>query len=121
MSERIKRLFLPFFAVLVLIGCGKQHKAETTVKDFLETNIEAEDYTVDFKKIDSTMYITDSIINRMRSSANQNKFFKKDLKYGRTQARSKYIFIPANIYIGKDTVLHTFYLDMNASYVIAFK
>ena len=53
-------------AALLLCACGKQYKAEDTVKAFLDINLKSGNYDVSFTKIDSTKLISDSIVNVMR-------------------------------------------------------
>lgn len=107
-------------AVATLVcGCGKQHEAESVVKDFLETNLQASDYTVSFSGIDSTRHVTDSVVNKMRADAANSKMFKRGIKYAGTD--QQYIYTKVKICIGGDTTSHTFYLDPKVSQVVAFK
>lgn len=121
MFNRIIKPSIPAIVALVLFGCGKQHKAESVVKEFMAQYMTVDDYSIDFLKIDSTTHVTDSLINRMKFTAAQNKLFKKGIKYGRNPKSGRYVYLPVRIYIGKDTISQTFYLDTNTSNVIAFK
>lgn len=121
MFNRIMRTVAPVLATILLFGCGKQHQAEGVVKEFIAQNIAVEDYSADFLKVDSTTHINDSMIERMRLAAGHNKLFKSGIKYGQDLRKGKYAFLPARIYVGKDTIRQTFYLDMDMSHVIAFK
>lgn len=104
---------------LVAVSCGKQHKAESTVKDFLNQNMTATDYSISFNKIDSTKNLTDSMIIVMKNNAKKNSLFKKDIEYG--TGNKPYIFTKTKIYDGKDTVPYTFYLDNTLKNVVSFK
>lgn len=121
MFNRIIKVSVLGIASFLFFSCGKQHKAEAVVKEFINRNIAVKDYYADFLKIDSTTHIADSLINRMKLTAEQNKIFKKGITYGQDPKSGKYAFLPANIYIGKDTIYQTFYLDMELSHVVAFK
>ncbi len=121
MSRCNKTLFVLASAIILLTGCGKQHDAETVVKDFIEQNVSVKDYEVEFRSLDSTTHVSDSLIEKIKFAAVQDKLFKKDIKYGADPKTGKYVFLPANIYVGKDTLRRTFYLDMKITNVVAFK
>lgn len=121
MHHYAKTLAIGTAAAFILCACGKQHKAEETVKDFLDTNLAATDYSVDFTKIDSTRFVADSAVHAMRTSATANAAFKKDIKYGANPPQRIYVFTKAAIFIGEDTLLHTFYLTPEMTQVVSFK
>lgn len=108
---------MAFFA----ISCGKQHKAENVIKDFLDENMSTSEYSISFNDIDSTRNITDSMINVMKNNARKNKLFKKEIVYGSSMTAKPYIYARTKICNGKDTVPYTFYLDKTLNSVIAFK
>lgn len=120
MTRHISRFSVCIMAIL-LVSCGKQHKAENVVKEFLDENLVTDDYSVSFSKIDSTRHVTDSMITVMQSAAARNRIFKKDIKYDTSSKTGKYIFTQTKIYKGKDTISNTFYLDTDLTHVIAFK
>lgn len=68
-------------AVFLVTSCGKQHKAESVVKDFLDKNMTTSDYSISFNEIDSTRHLTDSMINVMKSNARKYNLFKKEIAY----------------------------------------
>lgn len=121
MSVKRFRIFALAAGVLLMCACGKRYKAESTVKNFVGENILVKDYSMDFAKFDSTVHLNDSILTRMKISARGNSLFKKNINYGTTAGKGKYAYVQTKIYTGKDTLTHTFYLDMNLSEVIAFK
>lgn len=119
MFDNIKNVVL--CAVIVLLAsCGKQHKAEGVVKDFLNKSLVAQDYTVSLSKIDSTKRVSKAAIAFMRMEARKNKSFKQPIKYGDDNYAS-YVFTRATIAQGRDTLVHTFYLDSEVVQVVAFK
>lgn len=120
MTRYISKFSVCIMAIL-LVSCGRQHKAENVVKEFLDENLVTDDYSASFSKIDSTRHVADSMITVMRSAASRNRIFKKDIKYDNGHKTEKYIFTKTKIYIGKDTISHTFYLDTDLTHVMAFK
>ena len=119
MKTNTRRAALICVTLTMLCGCGKQHKAENTVKDFLENNMRTDDYSVIFTKLDSTRHVTDSAIHRMRTNAEKNNIFNKGIKYGNTS--KQYQYLKTKICIGKDTLNQTFYLQPDLTEVVAFK
>lgn len=117
----LKKIPAYMVAALLLCACGKQYKAEDTVKAFLDINLKSGNYYVSFTKIDSTKLISDSIVNVMRTIAAKNTAFKPNIKYGAEPPQASYIFTKASIIIGNDTMKHTFYLTPELSNVVAFK
>lgn len=108
-------------AIMLMCACGKQHKAEETVKDFLDNNLRIKEYSVNFTKIDSTKLVSDSLIYVMRTNASKNASFKSGITYNANPPQRIYIFTKAKIYIGKDTLQHTFYLNPELTHVVSFK
>lgn len=119
MHNTIKTTIALAAMTMALYGCGKQHKAESVINDFLAANLQASDYTVSFSDIDSTRYVSDSIVNIMRAEAAKNIMFKKGIKYADKSER--YIYTRVTICIGNDTTSHTFYLTPDMSQVVSFK
>ena len=120
MTKLINKVTFAYMAaILALSGCGKQHKAESVVTDFLDNNLHANDYTVKFKDIDSTRHVSDSMVTVMRDNADNNKMYKRGIKYAPTG--KQYIYLNTEIYVGDDTARHTFYLDQALTQVVAFK
>ena len=50
--KRYIKIIIICSITLVAVSCGKQHKAESAVKDFLDQNMTAADYSISFNKID---------------------------------------------------------------------
>lgn len=118
----MRKTTLTYVAVaLLLCACGKQHKAEKTVKAFLDTNLKSKNYNVSFTKIDSTKLVSDSIVNVMRTIAAENTAFKSGIRYDAEPPQPSYTFTKACIIIDNDTLRHTFYLTPSMAEVVAFK
>ena len=112
-----------FILVLALLGCGRQHKAESLISNFVEKNIARSDYSLSFSAADSTKNLTDSMITVMKTAAGSNKLYKKPIQYGGYKGNTNtYAFVKVMIVCGKnDTLRQTFYLDHQLTNVIAFK
>jgi len=106
---------------VALAGCGKQHKAERVVNDFIDANAASDDYTVKYTPLDSTDRIPAERIAGMKKAAISDPLFKQGLSFGSVPADGKYIYTTAKFINGKDTVARTFYLDAAITQVIAFK
>lgn len=102
---------------LILVGCGKQNKAESLVSDFIDTRMGCADCSVSFYELNSTNKLSDSLVNVMR---NDNKVFTG--KFKNSDPEQSLWFIRATIVnAGNDTLVHTFYIDLQLEEVVAFK
>lgn len=118
----MKRLLLFAAFMALLVSCGDQHKAESRVKDFLDENLKAEEYTVSFSKMGSTNNVTDSVMDAMLSRARSNKAYKNGIKLDNSIRHDTLIYIRGEIVQhGKDTLVQTFYLSPDMEHVVAFK
>ena len=106
--------------VLLLASCGKQYKAEQTVKAFVESNMETPDQISDkdFADIGTTRHISDSLIKVMRQRGAQ--LFKQGINYPAMPKGDLYYLRMKYIHEG-DTLQNTFYLDETLQEVVAFK
>lgn len=116
--KRYIKIIIICSITLVAVSCGKQHKAESAVKDFLDQNMTAADYSISFNKIDSTKNLTDSMIIVMKIVRKKQAFQEE---HRIRNGNKPYIFTKTKICNGKDTVPYTFYLDNTLKNVIAFK
>ncbi|HIW45104.1 MAG TPA: hypothetical protein H9986_08795 [Candidatus Prevotella stercoripullorum] len=57
----------------------------------------------------------------MRTNASKNTSFRNNIAYDANPPQRIYMFTKAKIYIGKDTLQHTFYLTPELTQVISFK
>ena len=121
MHHYTKMLMCCLTTAILTCACGKQHKAEETIKAFLDNNLRTTEYSVNFTKIDSTRLVSDSLIHVMRTDAAKNKSFKSGIVYTANPPQRIYMFTKAKIYIGKDTLQHTFYLNPELTKVVSFK
>lgn len=115
------KLLLCGAVVAMVSSCGKQHKVESVVGDFISATAISTDYTVDYTPLDSTDRIPVERIEAMKKAAATDPLFKKKLTFGAVPADNKYIYTTAKLINGNDTVVRTFYLDANITQVVAFK
>ncbi|MCI6160970.1 MAG: hypothetical protein PUH24_05695 [Prevotellaceae bacterium] len=116
----MKKLILSAISIILLVSCGKQHKATSTVKDFLDKNLVNTDYSTDLMKLDSTHLLTELSIKKMRATAQNDKKFKGNIPYGKNTS-DVYIYTRMKLVQDNDTTIRTFYLDHNMTQVVAFK
>lgn len=121
MNHSFRTIIVCVIVMAALSGCGKQHKAEEVVKDFLDVNLKENNYSISFIKIDSTRLVTDSAVNAMRENAKKNTAFKNNIKYNSTPSQKVYMFTKAVIRFNEDTIRHTFYLTPDLTQVVSFK
>lgn len=76
MNHSFRTIIVCVIVMAALSGCGKQHKAEEVVKDFLDVNLKENNYSISFTKIDSTRLVTDSAVNAMRENAKKIQLLK---------------------------------------------
>ena len=105
---------------LLVAGCGKQHTAEQTVKNFVKENIKegVETETLGFADLGTTRHINDSLVAKMRK--NGAELFKSGIKYGNVPEGDVYYLRMRYLYKG-DTLQNTFYMDSELKEVVAFK
>ncbi len=121
MRRILKAIFFIPLLLFIVSSCSQKQQAESIVKSFIKSNLKADKYSVKVLKVDSTLYITDSMINVMKLSAKKNELFKGDIKYEEALKSKLHFYARAEIFIKKDTFRQTFYLDSAMTKVIAFK
>lgn len=107
-------------SVILLSGCGQEHEIKTVVKDFMKDNMILDDYKIlEWSKLGDTYFVSDSIIQVMRTDAEQNKLVNPGTNY--TPRTEKLHFIQVKYAVYQDTIKQTFYLDSLNSGVVCFK
>lgn len=119
----IKTAVVALLVAMVVAGCNREKsRAQGLVKDFLKENLVENDFKVmDFSRLDSTKYVSDSIFNRMRVSNLQDSRFKQPLRLVDEPRTEKLHFIRVKYRIEKDTLVQTFYFDDEVSRIVSFK
>lgn len=122
----MKKTLVAIVALVVamaFIGCNREKsKAESMVKDFLKENLVENDFKVmDFSRLDSTTFVSDSLFQLMREKGAKDSRFKQPLDFSDDAKTKKLLFIRVKYRIEKDTILQTFYFDDELSRVVSFK
>ncbi len=101
--------------MLLFASCGRQQQAKSAVKDFMEEQLHRTDVSyMDFSDVDSTHTFSDSMITVLRQRGAQN------VKYQQREGRTL-LHIRAKYLQGQDTCSSTFYLDKEATGIVAYK
>lgn len=111
MNPRIYiKIGICLFNVLLFASCGQQYKAESTVKDFIEENMETANQISgrDFADLGKTRHLNDSLIGVMRENGAQG--FKKGITYPSIPQGDLY-YLRMRYISGSDTLQNTFYLN----------
>uniref|UniRef100_A0AB33JMM3 Uncharacterized protein n=3 Tax=unclassified Prevotella TaxID=2638335 RepID=A0AB33JMM3_9BACT len=106
---------------MAIFSCGTKHRAKGLVEDYLASNLVNQDIAdLSVSDVDSSFYITPTVIKRMETHLAANKRFKKDIKF-KTSPNRKVLFVRAKYVNGQDTLKQTFYFDDHLTTVIACK
>ena len=110
-------------AMLLLASCGQQHKAESVVEDFMENNLKDAStlQIVEYSDIDSTRYLNDSIINKLRNTAKNSSMYAGRTEFAQRNKNEKLIIIRVRYKINGQDFHDTFYLNKEMTGVIALK
>lgn len=109
--------------LLSAISCGQQHKAETVVKDFMTDNMagDRKPSSMVFSNIDSTKYITDSLIQKMHKDAELSGRYKSNIRYTSGKGLKKLIITRVEYMLDKEKHSDTYYLNEELTRVISVK
>ncbi|WP_338337383.1 hypothetical protein [Marseilla massiliensis] len=110
-------------AMLLLASCGQQHKAESVVEDFMENNLKDASalQIVEYSDIDSTRYLNDSIINKLRNTAKNSSMYAGRTEFAQRNKDENLIIIRVRYKINGQDFHDTFYLNKEMTGVIALK
>lgn len=114
-------IIIGILAVLLFASCGRQHTAESLVKEFVSQHATepGKMEVIDFGDLDSTKVIKDSLILDMQTREHAN--FKSGIDYTvKTSGRMLY-FLRMKYVCEGDTLQQTFYMDENLQQIVAFK
>ncbi|WP_279148065.1 hypothetical protein [Segatella bryantii] len=121
-----KVLLFAVTTLLTLSSCGDSYKAKSMAKDFMSENMTTDNYrNLRFTNIDSTRYVSDSLIQVLRKTPID--LFKKEIKYDtNAKATSTLLYIRAkyDYTTEKGDTIHyqnTFYFDKTLEHLLAVK
>jgi len=118
---KTKSVIFMLLVTLILMGCGQEHKAKEVVDTFLDSNLVDKDYSIEnFSKLDSTFYVTDTMIYRMRKNIADVGIYKH-IKYVEREQPKKLFFIHVKFKVKGDSYEQTFYLDPQLQNVVSLK
>lgn len=117
----LNKSFLALVAsALLLASCGQTHKAKSSVKEFMNEQMQLQGYDVlAWSKLDSTFRVTDSALIRMHNQAVQRHVVKAGTKYA--PRTNKLFLLTVRYKLEGDTLMNTFYLDDNATGIVGVK
>ena len=101
--------------LLLLTACGRQQQVKSVVKEFMADQLKKGDVAyISFSDVDSTHAFSDSLVQALRRRGPQGVQYQE--RQGRTllHIRAKYV-------VESDTLSTTFYLNPEATGVVAFK
>ena len=101
-------------AASLFVSCGQRQQAKSVIKDFMEQSLQKDVKYLDFSDLDSTKAISDSVIMVMRQRG------PKDIQYKEHQEETL-LYLRTSYLDGEDTCSATFYLDREATAIVAFK
>lgn len=119
----MRRSFVICLGILALLsGCGRQHKAETTVEDFVEANAVGDVKILHIGRLDSTVNVTDSLMQVMRDRVEKSPNWKNGISYAPYQrsAKKPLYYVPVKYVEKNDTLTGAFYLSGDLKTVAGF-
>lgn len=122
LRHRLKHTLLAFCAAALFTGCGQKHDAEQLIGDFLDSNLKDNAISgKQFSDLDSTLYVSDSMMNVMRDAAVHSGIYKERIKYA-SRPSQKLLFMDVSYSDASGKRMkQTFYLDENITGVVAVK
>ena len=109
--------------MLLFASCGRQHDAESTVKEFMSQNLTdaGKLNEVSFASIDTTRHINDSLRSVMQSNIKEmGKIYKADIQYAKARPDETLVSCRMNCKIDGRPYGGVFYLDKALTGVVAF-
>lgn len=120
----IKRALTSLYVVVgfgMIASCGNNRQAKAVVNDFLEENLNTQDYDTEyFSNVDSTFVVSDSVLQKMQTNAKSLKMFKS-LRFAERGNTKKLYIIKTRYHIGADTIRQVFYLNEGQTQVVCVK
>lgn len=121
----MRLLYYMFIVVMLLsvLSCGQQHKAESVVKGFMERNMldGKKPSNIVFHDIDSTTYITDSLVYIMRNVLKQSDRYSHDITYSSTNMDGYLKIIRVEYKLDGQKYSDSYYLDNKITGVVSLK
>lgn len=104
----------------VLSSCGNSYTAKGHVKDFMSEKMALTDVDyIAWSDIDSTLHLTDSMLEAMHKRAVASRLVKGQVGYQPRTAKLNMISL--KYAVKKDTLMATFYLDDKFAGIVGVK
>ena len=108
-------IYIIGMALLLFASCGRQQQAKSVVKEFMDQQLDKQDVSyLDFTDLDSTHALSDSVIQSMHQCG------KQGVNYLERKHRTL-LYLRAQYLQDSDTLSTTFYLDPEATGIVAYK
>ena len=116
-------VILMFLSAAIFTGCGQKHYAKQLISDFLDKNLNDPNIgSMSYGELDSTIYITDSIIQIMHQQADTMKAFRPKIQYNaKGKLAEKLLFMTVKFKQDNEKHTYTFYFDYGLQEILAFK
>ena len=123
MSTYTYKIGVTVIGLILLTSCGRQHRAESIVEDFIEANAAKPEAvsSIDFRSIDSTRVISDSIISVMRRQAAGSPRYRSDMSFDQSEIILPLIIVRVSYKTDGQECSDTYYLDCDLTRVVALK
>lgn len=111
-----------FLSAAILTGCGQEQNARKVISSFLDENLSDPNFSdITYGKLDSTIYITDSIVQIMHQQADTMRAFKPKAPYMKGRVSEKLLFMTVKFKQKDEKHAYTFYFDHKIQGILAFK
>lgn len=121
----MKKYLLFLLLVFAIISCGLKYEAKISIKKFLSENLVKHYSSLSIMKIDTTAYVTDSMLNVMNKTSLAGGDLKKNTRFASKGLRDKLLFVNVR-YRQKlngayEIKRKTFYLSMDGKNIVGIK
>lgn len=123
LMRKLKNSVLLSAFTFLAVCCGQQHCAESLVRQFMKDNLrDSRVAEMQCSRVDSTFYISDSLVNVLRRKARHHVAYKSNIAYAQGAVPRKLLFMNVR-YKDEHGTTHrqTFYFDVEMTRVICFK
>jgi len=111
--------------LLLVASCGKKGEAKSQIKDFTKEYMNAPgEYRWSIDKIDSTKYVSEEKIMKMREAGGPAGVYKSGIKYAEGNVPKTLVYVQTTFTHESDSTKNhteTFYFDTEMNRIVAFK
>lgn len=122
MKHIVSFIFCSLVALAVLSSCGEKHEAKATVEQFLIENLLAgEPRDVRIERLDSTNFLVDSVIVKLRVDAQHSHIYKNGVTFAERPQKQRLVWVIVSFANNGKEIRQTFYLTRDCQKVVAVK